>query len=374
LSAIVVAGGVFREVLVGAGRYDVRLGGSGLHAALAAARLGAEVTLVAPVGEEDVAALTALCHNAGIRTAIATAPGASGTFVIEAHAEAAPRPAYRPAEGGAAEPRLEDAKPAVVLVFGHPEWDACANASVLAAAEHATLLWDRQGWLSRARDAAPAAAMAAARRVQLGNVSELAGELRVPPAELLDSLPLPGFDSAVVKNGRWGVQIVGRSRYTVAAHDVEGQTVGSGDVFAGAFAAAVARGDDDAEACEEAAGAAAAWIASDEPHVPADFSANVRRLRSSAALLPARAPADLAGVQFIVQRGAGVASEALAHHVIAVLQDLGLEAAGVAGNASSGIAIAAADARLDIGASENLDLRSLRRSLADFAAEATAPR
>jgi hypothetical protein len=118
------------------------------------------------------------------------------------------------------------------------------------------------------KDAASAAGVVARSRIYLANVGEAAQEVGgATPEELLENHPLPGFEFALLKNGRWGTTLLdGRVRTPIPAFRVDtSTTVGSGDVFAGALAARLARGDDIGAASTVAAAASAIAISEDSP-------------------------------------------------------------------------------------------------------------
>jgi 2-dehydro-3-deoxygluconokinase len=280
---VLVAGGIFREVLVGYGRREVRLAGSGLYAAAAAARLNADVSLVAPVGDDDAEMALALCRDAGVEPLFMTTAGASGTFALDKVSLDRPGPQYRPADARVTEPGWASLEPAVALLIGHPEWDPCASPFVRGCARHARLLWDRQGWLSRTHGAADAAAVPAVDRILLANVEEVVDELGVPARAAMDALPLPGFAAAVIKDGPRGVYLITGERVALSAYDVKlVQSVGTGDVFAGCVAAELARGQPLTEACEVGVAGAAAWVSTDEPLPGADFGKRAAAVRCGA--------------------------------------------------------------------------------------------
>lgn len=239
---VVVVGGIFREVLDADTAPRLRYGGSGLTAAIAAARLGTNVTLAAAVGAEDADAITATLEEAGVATSsLVVTEGASGTFLFPSLQDAArPWPLYRPAESATpTAPAVPQAD--VILCFGVPDFDPLAEGWLAGATPH-TLVWDRQGWLSRARDASAALAVAAGRHVYVANRAEAADEIGDSGVVLTG--PPAGFAAAIIKDGRNGVSVVeGAAAVHVPAATVEtAQTIGSGDVFAGAVAAALATG------------------------------------------------------------------------------------------------------------------------------------
>jgi sugar/nucleoside kinase (ribokinase family) len=248
VSDVLIVGGVFREVLDADTTPRSRYGGSGLTAAVAAAQLGAETVLAGAVGAEDEQAVRALVAAAGVTDELLTVAGASGTFAFPTRAdERSPWPLYRPAESRPGHvPQLPAAE--VVLVFGIPDYDPVADGWLRDVASSATLVWDRQGWLSRARDATSVVALTASRKIYLANAREEAEEAEVAEdAVTLERQPPPGFSDAIIKLGADGVAVVDATHDTAMTHVAAfpvtvTTTIGAGDVFAGALAARLATG------------------------------------------------------------------------------------------------------------------------------------
>jgi sugar/nucleoside kinase (ribokinase family) len=282
---VVVVGSIAREIDVGAeGVRSRRLAGSGLLAALVAQRLGAKTALAGFVGEDDLPTLRELADAVGVDTsAVITVPGASPQFVFsDATGAGMPHPAFRPSEWLPTEaPELPRA--AAVLVFGIPGFD-CVARGWLGSADlrDSMVVWDRQGWLSAARDSTAVATLPCARRLQLTKLDELGGELGTPPdVHLLARLPLPGFHTTVIKNGPWGSEVftADGERHAVPAFDVVvKRSVGSGDAYAGALTASIARGSSIVDGVTRATAVAASMIADDVSPPPADLEDRARRL------------------------------------------------------------------------------------------------
>ena len=254
---VLVVGGVFREVLDADTAPRLRYGGSGLTSAIAAARIGANVALAAAVGAEDFDAVAARLEESGVTTSsLVVTEGASGTFLFPSLADAAhPWPLYRPAEAAPqAAPTVPTAD--VILCFGVPDLDPLADGW-LEGARPSTLLWDRQGWLSRARDASGALAVAAGRHVYVANLAEAADDIGYNGGRVTG--PPAGFAAALIKDGPKGVRVVEDNAWThvPAATVSTAHTVGSGDVFAGAAAAALAGGANLSDAARIGCAAAA---------------------------------------------------------------------------------------------------------------------
>ena len=262
---VLVVGGVFREVLDGDTAPRLRYGGSGLTAAVAAARFGARVALASYVGSEDEKTVRAELELAGVDDrALVTLAGACGTFVFPTHEDRRrPWPMYRPAE------RLPSQVPdvagaGVVVVFGVPDFDPVEAGWLGVGDSRATIIWDRQGWLSRARDSKAIVRLRALRRIYLANEFEAVEDAGADSfAEALTVQPPRGFDVAVVKRGDAGVIVLDRNANGTTPIHVPAfrvsvrSTVGSGDVFAGVLAARLAHGEPAASASGWACAAAA---------------------------------------------------------------------------------------------------------------------
>lgn len=272
---LLVIGATFREVLErGSGETDVRLGGSGLTAAIAAARMGAVVGLASFVGAEDEEVARSLLAHADVRAELVVGVGASGTFVYpEGASDDQPRPLFRPAEASpGALPELPLAR--ALLLFGMPDFDTPSDPAVSVTAERADLVvWDRQGWLSRTRDAKAAAGLGARRRILLTNADEAIDEGILNPVDGVIAVPR-GYGVAVVKDGRRGAVVVeGDGITNIPAYPVEvANNLGSGDVFAGVLTARIAAGESVADAARVAAAATSALLESGTTFAPADLS------------------------------------------------------------------------------------------------------
>ena len=251
MTDVLVIGGVFREVFLGSQPKKFRYGGSGLVAAITAARLNARTALAGYVGSEDEDSVRTELLIAGVDDAfLVTVSGASGTFLFPRVLDpVTPWPLYRPAESVPDSlPILPDAK--VVLAFGIPDFDPVAQGWLTDFSRTATIIWDRQGWISRARNSENIISLPFARKIYLGNRSELDEDASDNGNKLACATKPPlGFDSAIIKNGAKGVEVLSASssrncRNTIPAFPVKStSTIGSGDVFAGAFAARLTAGD-----------------------------------------------------------------------------------------------------------------------------------
>ena len=285
MSDLLIVGGVFREVLDADTQPRSRYGGSGLAAAVAAAQLGAATVLAGAVGADDEEAVRALVAAAGVTDALLTMPGASGTFAFPTRTdERSPWPLYRPAEGRPGEaPNLPAGK--VILAFGIPDYDPVTDGWLRDVASSATIMWDRQGWLSRARDARAVVGLAPSRKIYLANAREAAEEADVAEdAAALERQPPEGFSDAIIKLGADGVAVFGGTTPDVpmariaAFPVVVSTTIAAGDVFAGAVAARLAAGAPLVEAAVWGCAAAAVAIESGENLLDAAAAVRVHEL------------------------------------------------------------------------------------------------
>lgn len=266
MTDVVVVGGIYRELLPPADRPVRRAGGSGLVAALTAARLGADVALISYVGEQDARSALGPLKRAGVDTSgVKVLPGLSGVFQLtDVAGRRAPRPGYRPAESV---PPVDDGVGSlptapIVLGFGFPDFDPMPWMTA-ALEDDGTLLWDRQGWLSRTVDRLALRELPAARRVYLANLEEMRVDANQPTyAAALGGQPAAGFDAALIKCGRWGTLAIDRERvdfipaFVCRARGV----IGSGDAFAGAVAGRLTMGDTLADAARVGASAASLFV------------------------------------------------------------------------------------------------------------------
>jgi ribokinase len=237
------------------GRWRSQIGGSGFTAAIASAASGAKTVLAGWVGADEADTARELLVTEGVDcAALAVLPGASGRFVVADPADgSSPQPQYRPFEStpqGLPRPRLPATR--TVLAFGAPELDVIADGWLDEPDDERTLLWDRQGWISRARDSRLAALVPARHRIWLGNLDEARLETGADrDVQAVASLPLAGFGAALVKAGPWGVLHVTAdgSETPIGAYPAAGRwSLGTGDAFAGAVAARLAEGATEVDA------------------------------------------------------------------------------------------------------------------------------
>jgi len=280
---VTVVGGVFREILDGDTEPHPRMGGSGLTSAIVAARLGATTSLTSYVGEEDAQTVQDMLEVAGVDTnSLSTLPGASGTFVFPKEVgESSPWPMYRPAETTSmARPSVADSK--LYLVFGIPDIDPIAENWLVGIRDTAMLLWDRQGWMSRARDCRAAGSLGPRERFYIANLEEALEEF--PPEDRMKKfadLPPAGFSAAVVKQGANGCTVVRNglgTAFDAFRVDDPHSTVGSGDAFAGGLAAALSMGETLESAVVVANAAAATLLQANGDPLIEWFADRVRQL------------------------------------------------------------------------------------------------
>lgn len=314
MSHVVIVGGVFREILIDATQREVRLAGSGLYAAVSAARTGANVTLIAPIGSDDIPIADEICAGYRIATQWLSVGSESGTFVLDRAWWRSPRPQYKPVGSPNDEVRAV-AETDILLVFGHPEWRPEESAAVSEMAASSRLIWDRQGWLSRTPDILAGLKLGRGDSVLLANLAELCEVLDLSPVEAENLAHVPdGAHAAIVKDGPWGVHVFeeGHPPHRISAYRVKPCSVlGSGDTFAGTLAAGLAQGDDLVRAGKQAALASATAMTSDDPLHPQQLAIADQR--------PVVLPSVRAGCTVEVQAADGWAARLLAGE----LEDLG---------------------------------------------------
>ena len=269
---VVIVGGIFREVLHDDTIPRQRYGGSGLTSSVAAARFGAQVALASYVGADDEVAVRAELEIAGVDdSAVLSVTGASGTFVYPTYQSSRQLgPMYRPAEAIPVEaPDIPDAS--IVVAFGIPDLDPISEGWLSGIGSQVMVIWDRQGWLSRARDAQEVLRLHVAKRMYLANEEEAMQDTRSDLfRKAVAALPGDGFEVAIVKRGAAGVIVIDRPHGEAILTDVPtfpvntSSTVGSGDVFAGVVAARLALGNSVVEAARWGCAAAAVSIGTDQ--------------------------------------------------------------------------------------------------------------
>ena len=286
---VLVIGGIFREVLDADTEPRRRYGGSGLTSSVAAARFGARVALASYVGTDDEQAVRAELELAGVdQRGVTAVEGACGTFVYPTcPGEGWLGPMYRPAEALPNEiPEIPYAN--TVVAFGIPDCDPIAIGWLDELEEHTTLIWDRQGWLSRARDHSAILRLNASRSIYVANEGEALEDGGYGSLEqMLDKQPPSGFDVAVIKRGETGVLVIERNLGVVnstsaPAYPVHcASTVGSGDIFAGVFAARLTLGDSTVTAAKWGCAAAAVSLRTNQNLLTAGAYEQARKLISN---------------------------------------------------------------------------------------------
>lgn len=229
----------------GGGVLTVGSGGKGGNQAVAAARLGADVVLVAALGDDDYGReARADLEREGIDTGlIGTVAAATGIAVVLVDETAENLIALAPGANAAL------ASGAVTAALtGLPDGAAVVLASLevpLAAVEAAAAVAERRGW-QLVLNPAPAppgplpAALLRRTAVLTPNEGELAAVAPAGPAALLDA----GVGAVVVTRGAAGAVIHDASgEHAVPAPAVRAvDTTGAGDCLSGALAWALGSG------------------------------------------------------------------------------------------------------------------------------------
>ena len=193
---------------------------------------------------------------------------------------------YRPAEAVPVEaPEIPTSN--IVVAFGIPDFDPLAEGWLKRLDRQATIIWDRQGWLSRAKDAREVLRLNVPKRVYLANEDEAIEDARVCSFDAaLAAQPASGFDVAVIKRGKSGVVVIEKSHGEVGFTSIPAfpvntsSTVGSGDVFAGVFAARLALGDSVVTAAKWGCAAAAVSLEDGQNLLSAQAFAQANELLS----------------------------------------------------------------------------------------------
>ena len=284
---VLVVGGIFREIHGTPPEQELRFAGSGLTAALAASRLGARVAIAGYVGDEDFEIVSELLDEAGIGFGnLMPLAGASGHSYSPTHRMQRVRGPFtdplRQRQEHFPMP-LPDAR--VCVTFGIPDFDPAAMGWLDTLRPDSALLWDRQGWLSRARDSSKIVALPPRRKIRLANEAEALLEAGTDDlAEAIAQEPLAGFGASVLKRGDRGVLLMehGVPAVLVPSFPVHVlSTIGSGDVFAGAFAARLSAGDSLPAAAKWGNAAASVALASRSGHLPKDTFEQIQQMALS---------------------------------------------------------------------------------------------
>ena len=255
-------------------------GGKGLNQAVAAARLGARVSMIGAVGSDDAGAwLRGIVESEGIEaTAVVTADGPSGTALIEVDSSGMNRIVVIPGANGTLSPEhvaeairsMDDV--AIVLTQGEVPLDAIAAAMAAGRACGARTILNP----APVRDY-PESLLALVDFL-VPNEHEAAHLSGLPTASLVDANEAAqhftgkGVPHAIITRGaRGAVWMSPSGSGSVAAYRVSPvDTVAAGDAFCGGLAAALAAGESLADSLRwaSAAGALATTIAGAVPSLP----------------------------------------------------------------------------------------------------------
>lgn len=239
------------ETLLGKGG-GITAGGKGANQALAAARLGSEVTLVGAVGDDaNAEPATALLREAGVNldhveltqdvtglAVITVAEGGENTIVVVPGANGLV------GEGVVDKHEAPIAQAAIVLLQGEIPADGFARAVELARGR---VVVNLAPVIDVPRGALLAADPLIANEHEAGLIlAQLGLPAEGTPPQLAERLVQAGFRSAVITLGAAGALVADQEGVTavpsptVAAID----TVGAGDAFAGALCHRLHEGDD----------------------------------------------------------------------------------------------------------------------------------
>ena len=255
-------------------------GGKGLNQAVAAARLGARVSMIGSLGSDDSGVwLQGIVHEEGIdATRIITADGPSGTALIEVDATGMNRIVVIPganaaltaADVTAAIAAMDDVS--VVLTQGEIPLEAITAAMAAGRACGARTILnpapvrDYPGSLLALVD------FLVPNEHEAAHLSGLPTESLVDASEAARHFTGMGAPNAIITRGaRGAVWVSPSSSGSVAAYRVTPvDTVAAGDAFCGGLAAALASGESLTEALRwaSAAGALATTIAGAVPSLP----------------------------------------------------------------------------------------------------------
>lgn len=249
--------------------FDISPGGKGSNAAVAAARQGARVALVARIGDDEFGRMgLALWQAEGIDARqVAIAPGErSGVAQIQVFDDGDNSIAVYPGAGAGLGPQHAEAAADLIrgsrLVMASNEVPLACTLRAFAIA--------RAAGVTTLLNPAPAAPLPDELLALVDVLTPNEGELRALAGALCQAsdeagcaaaLLARGVGQVVVTLGAAGCRVYGGDQapsLAVAGHRVRVvDTIGAGDTFTGALAAALARGEAMAQAVHLANGAAA---------------------------------------------------------------------------------------------------------------------
>lgn len=248
--------------------FDISPGGKGSNAAVAAARQGARVALVARIGDDDFGRMgLALWQAEGIDARqVAIAPGErSGVAQIQVFDDGDNSIAVYQGAGAGLGPQHADAAAGLI---GSARLVMASNEVPLACTERAFAI-ARAAGATTLLNPAPAAPLSDGLLALVDVLTPNEGELRAMAGAAADAdearcaaaLLARGVGQVIVTLGAAGCRAYARGRaapLAVAGHRVPVvDTIGAGDTFTGALAAALARGEAMAPALQLANAAAA---------------------------------------------------------------------------------------------------------------------
>lgn len=261
-------------------RLEQHAGGKGLNQAVAAARLGASVSMIGALGDDASGAwLREVVVHEGIDdSGITTVPGSSGTAVIEVDATGANRIVVIPAANAQvttaqvveALGRMDDL--AVVLAQGEVPLDAIEAAMAVGRERGAITILNPAPVLDYPTSLLSLLDYVIPNEHEAAHLTGLATEATVDVIEAARALVDRGAHCAIItRGGRGCAWATGESSGTTGAFSVSPiDTVAAGDAFCGGLAAALAEGHPLHEALRwaSAAGALATTVAGAVPSLP----------------------------------------------------------------------------------------------------------
>lgn len=272
------------ETLIG-DAFDIFTGGKGFNQATAAARLGAEVTLIGRIGDDPFADIlrsaieTEHIDNQFVKTDAESGTGIA-TIVVEPDGEnsiiVVPRANMRLTPEDIEEAAISIAKAAVLLLQLETPIDASQRAMEIAKANGTTVILDPApacslpvDFLAQVDILTPNATEAA----MLSGHAVANPEEGIAAAKALQSqIAADGHAAVVLTLGEQGVLVYTptQSEHIPAIPVAAVDTTGTGDAFSGALAMALANGNALSEAVRfaTAAGGAAVTVLGATPSMP----------------------------------------------------------------------------------------------------------